>query len=63
MCFFAADWNEFPARQFCILKVARYTYLTVRILATSCFSAKTDTYFKITEFMFHNHVSTATYVR
>ena len=27
--FFAADWNEFPARQlFCILKVARYTYLT-----------------------------------
>ena len=30
-------------------------YLFDRILATSCFSAKTDTCFKITEFMFHNH--------
>ena len=28
-CFFAADRNEFPARWlFCILKVARYIYLT-----------------------------------
>ena len=30
-------------------------YLFDRILATSCFSVKTDTCFKITEFMFHNH--------
>ena len=30
-------------------------YLFDRILATSYFSAKTDTCFKITEFMFHNH--------
>ena len=50
ICFFAADRNELPARRlFCILK------LFDRILATSCFSAKTDTCFKITEFMFHNH--------
>ena len=29
ICFFAADRNEFPAhRLFCILKVARYIYLT-----------------------------------
>ena len=28
ICFFAANRNEFPARQFCILKVARYIYLT-----------------------------------
>ena len=28
-CFFTADWIEFPARWlFCILKVARYFYLT-----------------------------------
>ena len=28
-CFFTADRNEFPARRlFCILKVARYIYLT-----------------------------------
>ena len=33
-------------------------YLFDRILATSCFSAKTDTCFKITEFMFHNHIQT-----
>ena len=29
ICFFASDQNEFPARRlFCILKVARYIYLT-----------------------------------
>ena len=28
ICFFAADRNEFPAHRFCILKVARYIYLT-----------------------------------
>ena len=33
-------------------------YLFDRILVTSCFSAKTDTCFKITEFMFHNHIQT-----
>ena len=54
-CFFAADRNEFPARWlFCILKSSQI-YLFDRILATSCFSAKTDTCFKITEFMFQNH--------
>ena len=31
-------------------------YLFDRILPTSCFSAKTDTCFKITEFMFHDHI-------
>ena len=28
ICFFAMDRNEFPACQFCILKVTRYIYLT-----------------------------------
>ena len=31
-------------------------YLFDIILATSYFSVKTDTCFKITEFMFHNHI-------
>ena len=55
ICFFTVDWNEFPARRlFCILKVARYIYFNDRILATSCFSVKTDTCFKTTD----NHIQT-----
>ena len=53
--FFAADQNEFPARRFSEDFKSSQIYLFDRILATSCFSAKTDTCFKITEFMFHNH--------
>ena len=39
-------------------KVAPRALLFDRILATSCFSAKTDTCFKITKFIFHNHIQT-----
>ena len=49
--FFAADRNEFPVRAFVLYFKSSQIYLFDRILATSCFGAKTD----ITEFIFHNH--------
>ena len=42
----------------CFVFKSSQIYLFDRILATSCFSAKTGTCFEITEFMFHNHIQT-----
>ena len=57
--FFAADRNEFNTSSSVVLYFkSSQIYLFDRILATSCFSAKTDTCFKITKFMFHNHIQT-----
>ena len=47
-----SDWV--PSSSVVLYFKSSQIYLFDRILATSCFSAKTDTCFKITEFMFHN---------
>ena len=52
ICFFAMDQNEFPTRRFCILKIARYIYLT------EFEQLVVQREIKITEFMFHNHIQT-----